>query len=109
MFTNQNACTVYEKTMVNRTPAYNRHVIAPVYWEETQGEGRQGTNRNPEDGALCIIPGKSLTGYIPQADDRIVRGICEASPPPQDALTVMKVRDFQYGSQAVRHLEVRAV
>lgn len=109
MFTNQNACTVYEKTMVNRAPAYIRHVITSVYWELTRGESRQGTNRNPQDGALCIIPKKSLTDYVPQTDDRIVCGICEAASPPQDAMTVRQIRDFRYGSPAVQHLEVSAV
>lgn len=108
MFTNTNGCTFYEKTVRNRTPAYVRHTTGAVYWEDTTAQTVSGTTRTSENAVLCIIPVKSIQGYVPKPDDRMVSGICADEQPPQTALTVMSVKDFRYGSPAVQHLEVSA-
>ena len=113
MFINQSACTVYEKTVRERAPAYVRHVFTGIYWEHTDGQTQSqangAANRSPADGALCIIPAAAVTEYIPKPDDRIVCGLCEDDRPPDTALTVMQVKDFRYGSARGQHLEVSAV
>lgn len=109
MFTNKPACTVWEKTTVNRAPAYVRHVLGAVYWEDVRGQTNVGADpRQPSDHCFVSIPEDSLNGYSPKKDDRILPGIAADSFPPAAALTVMSVRDCLHGSKAVRHVEVRA-
>lgn len=109
MFTNQNACTIYEKTVQNRAPTYVRHTTGAVYWEETNAQQQSDASRKQSCSVFCSIPVASLTGYIPKPDDRIVCGSCEESQPPKNAYTVMGVKDLRYGSPAVQHVEVTAV
>lgn len=107
MYTNRLHCTVWEKTVQNRAPAYIRHVMGPVYWEDTHGETVGGITRDPEDKILCIIHAPLVT-YLPKPDDRILSGEYTDEQPPQAALTVTSVKDFRYGSAAVAHIEVMA-
>lgn len=107
MFTNKPACTIWEKTVQNRNPVYIRHVMGPVYWEDTHGETAGSIARDPEDKALCIIHAPLVT-YLPRRDDRILPGECADEQPPQNALTVTSVKDFRYGSATVAHIEVTA-
>ncbi len=106
MFTNRKACTVYEKTAVNREYIYVRHTLGAVYWQSSQGQ-RSGSDRIPDNGALVLIPENSAK-YVPKVGDRIVDSIIGDERPPDCALTVMQVRDFRYGSPGVRHIEVTA-
>lgn len=108
MFTNQNACTIYEKAVQNRAPTYIRHTTGAVYWEEADAQAQANTSRTDAGTVFCSIPVKSLTGYIPKPDDRIVKGVCTEDQPPKDAHTIMKVGDFRYGSPAVQHIEITA-
>lgn len=108
MFTNRDACTIYEKTVQNRAPVWIRHTTGAIYWEETDAQAQSGTDRSPADAVRCLIPAGSLRGYVPKPDDRIVSGSCEEEQPPKDAPTVTAVRDFRYGSPAVQHVEVTA-
>lgn len=113
VFTNAPCCTVWEKTVQNRAPTYIRHTMSAVYWEDTNGielGARTGskTSRNPDHTALIIIPAANLGGYLPKADDRILRGNVSDTQPPQNALTVASVKDFRYGSANVQHIEVTA-
>lgn len=108
MFTNTPAVTVWEKTTVNRAAAYIRHQTGAVYWEDTHGETVNGITRNPEDKALMIVSAANLGGYMPKADDRILRGEIDDAQPPQNALTVTSVKDFRFGSAKVQHIEVTA-
>ena len=105
MFTNKPACTIWEKTTVNRAPAYIRHVTGAVYWQEIRGQSAQ---RTPANEAFIAIPENSINGYIPRPDDRIVPGIVTGNAPPENALTVMQIKDFLYGSQKMQHIEVTA-
>ena len=107
MFTNMAACTVWEKTVVNRAPVYVPHVMGPVYWEDTNGETVNGITRNPDDRILCIIPASNVD-YMPKRDDKIECGMSEDASPAGTALTVTSVKDFRYGSDAVQHIEVTA-
>ena len=111
MFTNREHCTVYEKTIVSRTPAWVRHEEGAVYWENTDGQevstSGTGTSRTAADSAFIVMPVSSV-GYVPKPDDRIVSGLCTDGQPPKTALTVMSVKDFRYGSKENQHLEVRA-
>ena len=110
MFTNQAACTMYEKTVdeSTRTEKYIRHVIKNIYWQELTGQTGD-KSRSPEDAILCIIPAASLAGYIPKRDDIIVLGACASDEPPENGFTVSQVKNFLYGSADVRHIEVNAV
>ncbi|MBR3630357.1 MAG: hypothetical protein IKN55_07795 [Oscillospiraceae bacterium] len=107
MFTNMAACTVWEKTVVNRAPVYVPHVMGPVYWEDTHGETVNGITRDPDDRILCIIPAGNIT-YMPKRDDKIEKGASENTAPAGTVLTVTSVKDFRYGSAAVQHIEVTA-
>ena len=109
MFTNRDACTVWEKTTVHHTPAYVRHGLGAVYWEDVCGQTNTGADpRQPSDSCFVSIPERSLNGYRPKKDDRILPGSIADSSPPGTALTVMSVRDCLHGSAAVRHVEVKA-
>ena len=105
MFTNKPACTIWEKTVINRAPAYIRHVMGPVYWEDTNGETVNGITRNPDDKILCIIHAPLVT-YMPKRDDRILPGEVDEQSPPGTALTVSAVKDFRYGTADVQHIEI---
>lgn len=108
MFTNQIGCTVWEKTILNRMPAYVRHVENALYWQDSQAQKlSDGASRVSEDGILVIIPAESVT-YLPKPDDRILSGIQEEEKPPQNAFTVMKVMDYRYSSTKTAHVEVYA-
>lgn len=107
MFTNKPACTIWEKTVENRAPVYIRHVMGPVYWEDTNGETVNGITRNPDDRILCIAHTSSVT-YMPKPDDKIMDGEINDLTPPRTALTVTAVKDFRYGTPDVQHIEVTA-
>ncbi len=106
MFTNRKACTVYEKTAINREHIYVRHTLGAVYWQSSQGQ-RSGSDRIPDNGALVLIPENSAK-YVPKVGDRIADKIIGDEQPPVTAMTVMSVRDFRFGSPGVRHIEVTA-
>lgn len=108
MFTNTPAVTVWEKTVINRAPAYIRHQTGEAYWEDTHGETVGGITRNPDDKMLMIVSAANLGAYMPKTDDRIMNGAVNDAQPPKDALTVTSVNDFRYGSARVKHIEVTA-
>lgn len=113
MFTNREGCTVWEKTSVNRAPAYVRHELGRCYWEEVRGQTAAGRStgsdaRAPDDSVFVSIPASSLNGYYPKRDDRIMEGSVPDDKPPRTALTVMSVRNCLHGSKAVQHIEVKA-
>ena len=105
MFTNKPACTIWEKTTVNRAPAYVRHVTGAVYWQDCRA---QSEARTTENNVFIAIPAGSVSGYMPKLDDRILPGNVDENSPPKDALTVMQVKDFLYGSPMMQHIEVTA-
>ena len=106
MFTNMNNCTIYEKSMQNRAYTFIRHEIGAVYWENSCSQ-KDGKDRVPSNSALVIIPEKSAD-YLPKTDDKIVCGIIHDERAPSNAMTIVKVRDFRYGSAKIRHIEVTA-
>lgn len=107
--TNVAGVTVWEKTNIDRSPAYVRHTFGASYWEDTRGQTVMASDaRSPSDSCFIAIPAKSISDYIPKKDDRIVCEICEDEQPPSDALTVMQVKNFLYGSSKMQHLEVNA-
>lgn len=106
MFTNIEGCTIYEKTVVNRAPAYVRHVTGPVYWESSTGE-TDGKDRTEQNNIFVSVPSASVT-YVPKNDDRIVGMIIGDETPPKTAFTVMNVKDLRYGSPRVQHIEITA-
>lgn len=107
MFTNTDGCTIWEKTVKDRAPFYIRHQTGAVYREITE-EQSSGKDRSPACKALVVIPAANLGDYLPKKDDRILCGIYPEDQPPQNAMTVMSVKDFRYGSAAVQHVEVSA-
>ena len=106
MFTNKKGCTIYEKATKNRENTYIRHETGAVYREDSFGE-KSGKDRVSENSALVIIPEKSAD-YLPKADDRIACGIISDERPPDNAMTIVKVRDFRYVSANSSHIEVTA-
>ena len=108
MFTNQTGCTVWEKTVLNRAPAWIRHIENALYWQDSQAQKlTDGASRVSTDGILVIIPAESVT-YLPKPDDRILSGIHGDEKPPQNAFTVMKVMDYRFSSPKTAHVEVYA-
>lgn len=112
MFTNRKGCTIYEKSAQNRSPTFIRHEIENIYIEDTQSQEIRTTQgsayRNPQNEALIFIPENSLTDYFPKVSDKIVSDIIPDEIPPENAMTVMNVKNFCYGSPTVRHMEVTA-
>lgn len=106
MFTNA-SCTVWEKTVQNRSPTYIKHEIGAVYWEELRGE-TEGKSRDPEDKVLVIIHPSELGGYLPKKEDRIMRGYSKSEQPEHNALTVTAVFDLLFGTPNVQHIEITA-
>lgn len=106
MFTNA-SCTVWEKTVQNRSPTYVKHEYAAVYWEDISGQS-VGKSRDPEDKALVMIHASMLGGYVPKKDDRIMCGHSDSESYVPDALTVTSVFDRLYGSPTVQHIEITA-
>lgn len=107
MFTNQPACTIWEKTTVNHAPAYVRHVTGAVYWQDCRGQQvGAGDARSPADSVFLAIHADQIGDYVPKKDDRILPGDAAGTSPPHDALTVMQVKDFRYGSKTMQHIEV---
>ena len=104
MFTNCEGITIYEKTVVNRAPAYVKHTTGNVYWQPSEGQ-TDGQDRKSQRSVFVNIPETSTT-YLPKEDDRVMRGIIEDNAPPHEALTVMNVKDLRYGSPRVRHIEL---
>lgn len=102
---NVNAVTIWEKTIIDRAPAYIRHELGESYWQETQAQETSGTAHNPDDNIFLAVPAASVT-YLPKKDDRAVSGLCEDSSPPKTALTVMQVKDFRYLLPDMMHIEV---
>lgn len=108
MFTNVPTVTIWEKTVISHATAYIRHQTGAAYWEDTNGETVNGIVRNPDDKALIIVSAANLSDYMPKSDDRIMRGAIADAQPPKTALTVTSVKDFRYGSDRVKHIEVTA-
>ena len=108
MFTNKNACTIWEKTSVNHTPVYVRHETGAVYWQDCRGQkAGSGDARSPDDSIFLAIPVGSISDYVPKKDDRILPDFVPDLNPPKDALTVMQVKDFRYGAAYMQHIEVK--
>ena len=106
MFTNRDGCTVYEKTVQNRSPTYIRHVTGAVYAETTSAQ-ESGSDRKPDNEIFISIPADSVA-YVPKTDDRIVCSIIDDEQPPVTAMTIISVQDRRYGSPFVQHIEVKA-
>lgn len=106
MRTNRNGCTIYEKTAQNREYIFIRHQTSSVYWEETQSQ-HDGKDRVPANKTLIIIP-KDSTDYFPKTGDKVIGRIIADEQPPVNAMTIMSVKDFRYGSPKVQHIEVIA-
>lgn len=106
MFTNKPACTIWEKTVVNRAPTYVRHETGAVYWQDCRGQKVGSDGREQEDNTFMAIPLGSIVDYIPKTDDRILPGSIPDDKPPNTALTVMQVKDFRYGAAMMQHVEV---
>lgn len=106
MFTNKSGCTVYERTVRNRSPAFVRHETGAVYWEEKRSQ-ENGADRTPQNEVFVCIS-KMSAEYVPKIGDKIVCRIISDESPPDNSFTVMSARDFCYGSPAVQHWEVTA-
>lgn len=112
MFTNKKGCTVYERTVQNRSPTLVRHEIKNIYWQDLESQeinSTQGSSyRTSQNEALIFIPESSLDGYFPKVGDKITGEIIQNERPPDNVMTIMEVKNFLYGSPKVRHLEVTA-
>ncbi len=106
MYTNRKGCTIYEKTVQNRSPTYIRHETGEIYWEETTAQ-KDGSDRSPQNEAFVSIPAASID-YEPKSGDRIVGSIIADLQPPANAMTIMSAENFCYGSPAVQHWELNA-
>ena len=109
MFTNQPACTVWEKITVNHAPAFVRHELGACYWQDCRGQTVSGGDaRTPADSVFLAIPAGSIGDYIPKKDDKVLPGSVLDAKPPHEALTVMQVKNFLYASAMMQHIEVTA-
>lgn len=134
MFTNAD-CTVYNKSLdkKSRADVWHRTVIKGIYWEDTVGQ-KLNKNLANDCNAFIIIPceadfggkhyvkPKSYDGledtFTLSAGDVIIRDICEKEINQEftlkqfhsldDAHTIMSADDFRYGSDDVKHMEVKA-
>lgn len=106
MFTNRPGCTIYERTIQNRTPTFIRHEVGALYWEGTN-EQEGGTDRAPKNNAFVSIPASSID-YEPKAGDRIVGSVIADAQPPATAMTIAQADDYRFGSPAVQHWELIA-
>lgn len=107
--TNVDGLTIWEKTVIDRAPAYIRHEFGASYWEDTRGQTATGTDaRSPADTCFVAIPVVSIGDYLPKKDDKIIAGIVTDERPPNNALTVMQVKNFLYASPKMQHIEVNA-
>lgn len=106
MFTNTKIITVFHKVTdtEKRLPVWEKHLFCDVYWENCSAQSEENKGMGESNQILCIIPEKSVKDFIPCKDDKIAVGDVE-SP---DGLTVMDVKNFRYGSENVRHIEVTA-
>ena len=55
MFTNRSGCTIYERTVQNRSPTFIRHEVGAIYWEDKISQ-ENGSDRKPENHAFISIP-----------------------------------------------------
>ena len=107
--TNISALTVWEKTVIDRAPAYVRHEFGASYWEDVRGQAVIATDaRSPDDLCFIAIPVGSIGDYLPKKDDKIIAGTVTDEQPPKNALTVTKVKNYLYFSAMMQHLEVNA-
>lgn len=106
MFTNLEGCTVYEKTVQNRTPAYTRHEFGAVCWQPDMSM-ESGNDRTPHNDDFISVPEDSAD-YLPKRGDLIVNTVVPDVQPPVNALTITEVKDLRYGSKRVRHIEMKA-
>lgn len=106
MFTNAKVITLFHKTIdnTNRIPKWEKHLFFGVYWENCSGQSEQKKGMAESCEILCIISEKHLT-CMPVADDLIALGDVENQ---DKTFTVMSVKEFCYGSEKVRHIEVKA-
>lgn len=104
MFTNMTGCTIYEKTVLNRSPTYIRHVTGEIYWQPSEGQA-SGKDREEQNNAYVCIPASS-TDYLPKPDDKVFKGIAVDEQPPQNSHTITEVKDLRYGSLRVQHIEL---
>ncbi len=110
MFTNLENAVIWEKITIDRAPAYVRHTVGECYHESTKSQQTDHTrsvSREPENQDFYCIPAASLD-YLPKPDDRILPECSDSDSPPGDALTVVTVKKFLYGSACVQHIEVTA-
>ena len=106
MFTNTKVITVFHKTtdIEKRLPVWEKHLFYDVYWENCSGQSEEDGGVEENNEILCIIPEQSLKNFIPCKDDFICLGDVEE----KGSLSIMSVKDFRYGSEKVRHIEVTA-
>lgn len=107
MFTNTKIITVFHKTIDNKTrlPIWKKCLFFDVYWENRCGQSEKKGGMAEDDGILCVIPESSLTDCPPYKDDLIAVGDVESH---DKTFTIMSVKNFCYGSEKVRHIEVNA-
>ena len=114
MFTNTDIITVFHKNIdpVQRLEVWEKHTFHNVYWENCSAQDNSKISKSmTEDNLIfCIIPEKSISDFIPQKDDKIIKGDFEnlSGLKSDKYFTVMSVKDFRYGSSRVHHIEVNA-
>jgi len=84
--------------------------VKGVFWQGATGSrlSKLGTVENNE--TIVFIPFSSFPNLVVKPEDKIVRGATDATSPVdlKDALTVMGVDTFDYGSPNMQHWEVVA-
>lgn len=109
MFTNTKIITVFHKTVdpEKRLPEWEKYLFYDVYWENCSAQSEENKGMGESNLILCIIPKKSIKNFIPCKDDFIAPGDIEKLE-NAEKFTVMDVKNFLYGSENVRHIEVTA-
>ena len=80
---------------------YTRTVWPRVLWQEEQGTASEKRGTAPDNSLRVFVPVETVVA----PGDRLVRGEVESLP--AGAWTVTEVRLRDYGSERVRHKEVR--
>lgn len=105
-------CTVFNCVYdpVSRKNTWQAKVINGVFWQGGTGAkvGKSGMREDNE--TVIFIPFSSIGQLTLLPEDKIIRGISDATTPVglDGTLTVMAIDTFDYGSPDMQHWEVVA-
>jgi len=109
MFANTEIITVFHKKVDSgkHLEIWEKHTFRNVYWENCSAMDNSKISKSmtEDDSVFCVIPENSIGDFIPEKDDKIIKGDTNNR---DKSFTIMSVKDFRYGSDRVHHIEVNA-